>query len=58
MAKLTSRTEKNAKINIKERYFDHVNALSRVGLGMKFFPTLKELWENVDEREKNKKIKT
>ena len=35
LAKLTSRTEKNAKMNIKERYFEHVNALSRAGLGMK-----------------------
>ena len=57
MAKLTSRTEKNAKMSIKERYFEQANALSRAGLGMKNFPTLKELWENADEREKKKKGK-
>ena len=39
----------------KERYPDHSNSLARAGLGMKNFPTLKEFWENVDEREKNKK---
>ena len=57
MAKLTSRTEKNAKMTIKERYFEHANALSRAGLDMKNSPTLKELWENADEREKKKKKK-
>ena len=58
LPKLTSRTEKIAKIIIKERYLEHANALSRAGLGMKNFPTLKELWENADEREKNEKQKT
>ena len=44
-------------MNIKERYFEHANAISRAGLGMKNFPTLKELWEDADEREKKKKEK-
>ena len=57
LAKLTSRTEKNAKMTIKERYFEYANALSRAGLGMKNSPTLKELWENADEQEKKKKEK-
>ena len=50
LAKLTSRTEENAKMSIKERYPDHANALARAGIGMKNFPTLKELWDNADER--------
>ena len=41
-------------MNIKERYFENANALSRTGIGMKNFPTLKELWENADEQKKNK----
>ena len=44
-------------MSIKERYPDHANALARAGLGLKNFSTLKELWDNVDEREKNKKRK-
>ena len=58
MAKLTSGTEENAKMSIKERYPDHANSLARAGIGMKNFPTLKELWENADEREKKKKRRT
>ena len=42
-------------MSIKERYPDHDNALTRAGIGMKNFPTLKELWDNADEREKKKK---
>ena len=57
MAKLISRTEGKAKISIKERYPDQDNALARSGLSMKNFRTLKELWENADEREKNKNVK-
>ena len=55
LAKLTSRTEKNAKMTIKKRYFEHSNALSRAGLGTKKSPTLKELWENANELQKKKK---
>ena len=50
LAKLTSRTEENSKANIKELYPDQSNALSKEGLGMNVFPTLKELWKNVDEQ--------
>ena len=42
-------------MSINERYPDQTNALSRAGLSMKIFPTLKELWENAYEWEKNKK---
>ena len=45
LAKLTSRTDGNANISIKERYPDQDNALARSGLSMKNFPDLKELWE-------------
>ena len=31
-------------MGIKERYADPANALARAGIGMKNFPTLKELW--------------
>ena len=55
LAKLTSITEENSNMSIKERYPDHANSLSRAGFGMINVPTLKELWENADEREKNKK---
>ena len=44
LAKLTSRTEENAKISINKHYPDHTNALARAGLNMKIFSTLKELW--------------
>ena len=44
-------------MTIKERYFEHANALYRGGLDMKNSPTLKELWENTDDREKKKKEK-
>ena len=50
LAKIASRTDENSK-----RYLDHANALTRAGLGMKNFLTLKELWDNADEREKKKK---
>ena len=55
LAKITSRIEEKAKISLKKNYPDHSNALARAGLGLKNFPTLKELWDNVDEREKKKK---
>ena len=57
LAKLTSRTEDNSKMSIKDRYPDHANALARAGLGMINVPTLEELWENADEREKREKEK-
>ena len=44
-------------MSIKERYPDHANSLVSVGIGMKNFPNLKELWENADEREKKKNVK-
>ena len=55
LAKINSITEENVKMSIKEYYPDHANTLARVGLGMKNFPTLKELWDNAEERKKNKK---
>ena len=57
LAKLTSKTEENAKMSIKERYPDHANSLPRTGLVMKNFLSLKELWENADKREKKKNVK-
>ena len=55
LAKLTLITKETANFILKERYSDCANALTRAGLGMKNFPTLKQLWENAYEREKNKK---
>ena len=49
LAKLTSRIDDNAMMSIRECYPDYTNALARAGLGMKNFPTLKEVWENADE---------
>ena len=40
LAKLTSITEENSIMSIKERYADPANALARAGIGMKNFPTL------------------
>ena len=57
MAKITSITEENARMSIKELYLDHTNALAIARTGKKNFPTLKELWEKADEREKKKKEK-
>ena len=45
-------------MSIKESYPDHANALARAGLGMKNFPTLKELWDNADDQENKKKRET
>ena len=55
LAKLTSRAKENAKTSINEQYPGQNNTQARAGLGMKNFPTLKELWDNADEREKKKK---
>ena len=44
LAKITSGTEENANMSKKERCPDRANALARAGIGMKNFPTLKELW--------------
>ena len=41
-------------MSIKERYPEHSNTLAISGIGMKNFPTLKELWDNADDREKKK----
>ena len=57
LAKITSGTEENANMSKKERCPDRANALARAGLGMKNFTTLKELWDNADEREKKKSVK-
>ena len=57
MVKLTSRTKENAKTSINEQYPGQNNTQARAGLGMKNFPTLKELWDNADEREKKKSVK-
>ena len=41
LAKITSRTNKNAQMKIDERYQGHAKALSKAGLDPKIFPTLK-----------------
>ena len=52
LAKILSRMEDNTNININGCYPGHTMSLSKAGLNMKNYPTLKELWENSDEREK------
>ena len=41
LANITSRTNKNVQIKMDERYQGHVKALSKSGLDLKIFPTLK-----------------
>ena len=55
MAKLASITEDKSKMSIDRLYLIHTMELAKMGLNMNIFPTLKELWENADEREKKKK---
>ena len=57
MDKLASGTEESANMIIKECYPDHTNTLARSGLSMKTFPTLKEFWDNADDRDKKRKEK-
>ena len=48
IAKLTSRTNKNAKIKIDERYQGHAKALSKAGLAPKVYQTKNEIWKKAD----------
>ena len=48
LAKLTSRTKKNAQMKIDERYQGQAKDLSKAGLDPKIFPTLKEIWKKED----------
>ena len=45
----------NYKISINEQYPIHTVELTKSGINMNIFLTLKELWENADKREKKKK---
>ena len=45
LAKLTSRTKKNAEMKIDERYQGHAKALSKAGLAPKVYPTMNEIWK-------------
>ena len=54
-AKLSSRKEDNCEMRINERYHDHAITLTKSEVSMKMFPTLKELWENTDQKEKKRK---
>ena len=42
-------------MSINKSYPGNNRVLAKVRLNMKIFPTLKELWENEDEREKRKR---
>ena len=44
--------EDNSKNSINEWYPGHPMALAKSGIIMKNFPTLKDLWENLDELNK------
>ena len=44
-------------MSINEFYPGHPIAPDKSGINTKNFPNLKDLWENLDEREKNKKLK-
>ena len=54
-AEVTSSTEENYKMGIDESYPICMMALTKLGLNMKPFLTLEELWENAVEQEKNRK---
>ena len=54
-AKLSSGKEDNSEMRINERYHDHSISLTKSEVSMKMFPTLKELWENTDQKEKKRK---
>ena len=55
LSKLASRTEENSNIIMNELYPYHNDSLAIVGINKNIFPTLKELWDNADKWEKNKK---
>ena len=57
LAKLTSRTKKNAKMNIYERYQGHDKALSKAGLAPKVHPTMNEIWKKADASKMKKDAK-
>ena len=57
LAKLTSRTNKNAQMKIDERYQGHAKALSKSGLAPKIHPTLKEIWKKADALKMKKDAK-
>ena len=48
LAKMTSRTNKNAKMKVDERYQGHAKASSKDGLALKVYPTLNEIWKKAD----------
>ena len=48
LAKITSRTRKNAQLKIDWRYQGHAKALSKAGLSPKVYPTLNEIWKKAD----------
>ena len=48
IVKLASITNKNAQMNVDERYHVHTNALSKSGLAPKIFQNLKEIWKKAD----------
>ena len=48
IAKLTSRTKKNAHMNIDERYQGHAKALSKARLAPKVYPTMNGIWKKAD----------
>ena len=55
LAKLTSRTKKNAKMKIDERYQGHAKALSKAGMAPKVYPTMNEIWKKADALKIKKK---
>ena len=57
LVKLTSRTKKNAKMKIYERYLWHAKALSKAGLAPKIFLTLKWIWNKTDASKINNAAK-
>ena len=57
LAKLTSRTKKNAKMKIYERYQGNAKALSKSGMAPKVYPTLNKIWKKTDASKLNKDAK-
>ena len=57
LAKLTSRTKKNAKMKIDERCQGHDKALSKAGLDPKVYPTMNEIWKKADASKLNQDAK-
>ena len=48
LTKITSRKNKNAQMKINEIYQGHAKDLSKVGLALKVYPTLNEIWKKAD----------